>query len=102
MEAWDYVSKFGHRKDALFEREEEIRVKKWLPEKKIETKVLRSMMKEAYKDKLDQLILKVPSLSEADDKTAEKEVEIVAKEVVGGAPSLAETGAALDAEPESN
>ena len=30
MEAWDYVSQFGHRKDALFEREEEIRVKKWL------------------------------------------------------------------------
>jgi hypothetical protein len=72
------------------------------PEKKIEMKVLRSMMKEAYKDELDQLILKVPSLSEADDKTAEKEVEIVAKEVVGGAPPLAETGAALDAEPESN
>jgi hypothetical protein len=41
-------------------------------------------------------------LIEADDKTAEKEVKIVAKEVVGGAPSLAETGAALDAEPESN
>ena len=60
------------------------------------------MMKEAYKDELDQLILKVPSLSEADDKTAEKEVEIVAKEVVGGAPPLAETGAALDAEPESS
>ena len=28
MEAWDYVSQFGHRKDALFEREEEIVVKK--------------------------------------------------------------------------
>ena len=41
-------------------------------------------------------------LIEADDETAEKEVKIVAKEVVGGAPSLAETGAALDAEPESN
>ena len=41
-------------------------------------------------------------LTEADDETAEKEVEIVAKEVVGGAPRLAETGAALNAEPESN
>ena len=28
MEAWDYVSQFGHGKDALFEREEEIVVKK--------------------------------------------------------------------------
>ena len=102
MEAWDYVSQFGHRKDSLFERKEEIRVKTWFPEKKIETKVLRSMMKEAYKDELDQLILKLPRLSEADDETAEKEVEIVAKEVVGGAPPLAETGAALDAEPKSN
>ena len=59
-------------------------------------------MKEAYKDELDQLILKLPSLSEADDKTAEKEVNIIAKEVVSGAPPLAETGAALDAEPESS
>jgi hypothetical protein len=60
------------------------------------------MMKEEYKDELDQLILKVPSLSEADDETAEKVVEIVAKVVVGGASPLAETGAALDAEPESS
>ena len=102
MEAWDYVSQFGHRKDALCERKEEIWVKTWLPERKIETKVLQSMMKEAYKDELDQLIRKVPSLTEADDKTAEKEVEIVSKEVVDGAPPLTKTGAALDAEPESN
>ena len=59
-------------------------------------------MKEEYKDELDQLIRKVASLTEANDKTAEKEVKIVAKEVVGRAPPLAETGAALDAEPESN
>ena len=32
-------------------------------------------------------------LTEADDETAEKEVKIVAKEVVGRAPSLAETSA---------
>ena len=41
-------------------------------------------------------------LIEADDKTAEKEVKIVAKELVGGAPPLAETGAALDVEAKSN
>ena len=41
-------------------------------------------------------------LIEADDETAEKEVNIIAKEVVSGAPPLAETGAALDAEPKSN
>jgi len=28
IEAWDYVSQFGHRKDSLFKREEEIVVKK--------------------------------------------------------------------------
>ena len=58
------------------------------PEKKIEMKVLR--------------IPKVPVLTEADYETAEKEVNIIAKEVVSGAPPLAETGAALDAEPKSN
>jgi len=72
------------------------------PEKKIEMKVLRSMLKEEYKEELDQLIPKVPGLTEANDETAEKEVNIVAEEVVGGAPPLAETGAALDAEPKSN
>ena len=43
MEAWDYVSQFGHQKDALFEREEETRVKKWYCD-------LIEMMKVAYKD----------------------------------------------------
>ena len=65
-------------------------------------KVLRSMLKEEYKEELDQLFPKVPGLTEADDETAEKEVNIVDEEVVGGAPPLAETGAALDAEPKSN
>ena len=72
------------------------------PEKKIEMKVLRSMLKEEYKEELDQLIPKVPVLTEADYETAEKEVNIIAKEVAGGAPSLAETGAPMDAEPKSN
>ena len=37
------MSQFGHRKDALFEREEETRVKKWYCD-------LIEMMKVAYKD----------------------------------------------------
>ena len=72
------------------------------PEKKIEMKALRTMLKEAYKEDLDQMFPKQPSVTEADDETAEKEVNIIAKEVVSGAPPLAETGAALDAEPKSN
>ena len=72
------------------------------PGNKIALIPLRMMLKEAYKEDLDQLFPKQPTVTEADDETAEKEVNIIAKEVVSGAPPLAETGAALDAEPKSN
>ena len=72
------------------------------PGNKIALIPLRTMLKEAYKEDLDQLFPKQPTVTEADDETAEKEVNIIAKEVVSGAPPLAETGAALDAEPKSN
>ena len=63
----------GHRKDALLKKGKSESKRDCRRENR--TKVLQSMMKEAYKDELDQLIRKVPSLTEADDKTAEKEVE---------------------------
>ena len=69
------------------------------PEQKIQQKDLITMMKEAYKDDYNIGSLDAKSLTQVSVKFAQKATDVVVDEVVDGAPTVNETGMALDAEP---